>query len=84
MQPKRSKTHKAKKSKNKKVHDSQEMPSAKIRMSTRDLKEMENEPKSRQSGMIVNVILVVLVLLLIASLAATFYFYNTNRSVKHA
>ena len=42
-------------------------------MSTRDLEEMENEPKSK-SGMIINVILVVLVLLLIASLAATFYF----------
>lgn len=73
VQPKRSKTQKVKKSKNKKVHDSQEMPSAKIRMSTRDLEEMENEPKSK-SGMIINVILVVLVLLLIASLAATFYF----------
>ena len=72
-QPKRTKTHKAKKSKSKKVQDSQEMPSAKIRMSTRDLEEMENEPKSK-SGMIINVILVVLVLLLIASLAATFYF----------
>lgn len=52
---------------------SQDMPSAKIRMSTRDIEDMEKEPKSR-SGMIVNVILVVLVILLLASIAATLYF----------
>lgn len=71
--PKRTKTKKTKKSKTRKNSDSQEMPSAKIRMSTRDIEDMENEPKSK-SGMIINVILVVLVLLLIASLAATVYF----------
>lgn len=66
------KSSKSKKSEKRKTV-SQDMPSAKIRMSTRDIEDMEKEPKSR-SGMIVNVILVVLVILLLASIAATLYF----------
>lgn len=66
------KSSKPKKSEKRKTV-SQDMPSAKIRMSTRDIEDMEKEPKSR-SGMIVNVILVVLVILLLASIAATLYF----------
>lgn len=66
------KSSKTKKSEKRKTV-SQDMPSAKIRMSTRDIEDMEKEPKSR-SGMIVNVILVVLVILLLASIAATLYF----------
>lgn len=66
------KSSKSKKSEKRKTA-SQDMPSAKIRMSTRDIEDMEKEPKSR-SGMIVNVILVVLVILLLASIAATLYF----------
>ncbi len=69
---KRQKPKKERKPK-KKVSDSQEMPSAKIRMSTRDIEDMEQEPKSK-FGMIINVILVVLVILLIVSLAFVFYF----------
>lgn len=73
VQPKRvKKSSKPKKSEKRKTV-SQDMPSAKIRMSTRDIEDMEKEPKSR-SGMIVNVILVVLVILLLASIAATLYF----------
>lgn len=66
------KSSKTKKSEKRKTV-SPDMPSAKIRMSTRDIEDMEKEPKSR-SGMIVNVILVVLVILLLASIAATLYF----------
>ncbi|MBB5184470.1 biopolymer transport protein ExbD [Faecalicoccus acidiformans] len=66
------KSSKSKKSEKRKTV-SPDMPSAKIRMSTRDIEDMEKEPKSR-SGMIVNVILVVLVILLLASIAATLYF----------
>lgn len=66
------KSSKPKKSEKRKTV-SQDMPSAKIRMSTRYIEDMEKEPKSR-SGMIVNVILVVLVILLLASIAATLYF----------
>ena len=66
------KSSKPKKSEKRKTV-SPDMPSAKIRMSTRDIEDMEKEPKSR-SGMIVNVILVVLVILLLASIAATLYF----------
>lgn len=65
-----SKKHKKRKKASK---PSSEMPSAKIRMSTRDIDDMETQPKSK-SSVIINVILIVLIILLIASLAATFYF----------
>ena len=73
VQPKRAKKPSKPKKTAKSKPVSQDMPSAKIRMSTRDIEDIEKEPKSR-SGMVVNVILVVLVILLLASIAATIYF----------
>ncbi|WP_278907602.1 hypothetical protein, partial [Faecalitalea cylindroides] len=54
--------------------NTQDAPSAKMRMRAGDIDNIPAQKKTKKSGTILNVILVILILLLIASIGVTIYF----------